>query len=246
MLICAVDSSAKAVSVAVVKDGLILGESFVDIPQTHSETLMPMLSGLLELIGISVSEIQGFAVTVGPGSFTGIRIGIACVKGLAFPFDTPCFPVSTLETIAQGGIVLEGRTIGAVMDARRNQVYHARFLVKNGVLVRQCPDEAISIEELCGNYRSLGAEPFLLGDGSLLCHRYFQEQGVKADLGTPTVRYQRAANAGILAEQNWQTTIPKLSPQDLVPVYLRPSQAERERAEREAHSASAENGSDGS
>lgn len=230
MLICAVESSAKAVSAAVIEDGIVIGENFINTNQTHSETLMPMLDNLLKTTGTAVKDIALFAVSKGPGSFTGIRIGISCIKGLAFPYDTPCLGVSTLEAIAQPICSLEGKTICAVMDARRNQVYNAVFKAEAGKLHRLCDDRTISIEELHGEYKQLGNSLVLIGDGAELCYKTFKESG--AVLADETIRVQRASSVGLLAEKIFEKS-GGVTPAELLPFYLRPSQAERERKEME-------------
>ena len=126
MKILAVDSSAIPASAAVWEDGRLLGEFYSNTRQTHSQTLLPMVENLLKCTQTALNEIDLFAVSAGPGSFTGVRIGVACVKGLAMPEDKPCAGVSTLEAIAWNLAHLRG-TICAVMDARCQQVYNAVF-----------------------------------------------------------------------------------------------------------------------
>lgn len=226
MLICAVESSARSVSVAILQDAQIIGESFVNTKQTHSETLMPMLEQLMRVTGTSVGEFNLFAAAAGPGSFTGVRIGVSCVKGLAFPFGVSCCGVSTLEAIAQAGTCLEGKTICAVMDARRNQVYNANFLIDNGRLVRLCADRAISIDMLYNELHHLGNNVVLFGDGAVLCYQTFQKCG--AILAEEPIRLQRASSVARVAREMVEQG-KALPPDRLVPIYLRPSQAERER-----------------
>ena len=133
MLLFSLECSAAAASASLYREGKLLGEEFLNVPQTHSVTLLPMAKSLLEHTGISPAQIDYYAVSRGPGSFTGLRIGIAAIKGLAFPDDTPCIGVSTPEAIAYGLLGFEG-TVIPMMDARCGQVYTARFQGKDGRL----------------------------------------------------------------------------------------------------------------
>lgn len=233
MLTLALESSAGPASAAVLEDGRLLGESFINTKQTHSQTLMPMVDSLLKSLDRTPKDFDLFAVSSGPGSFTGIRIGVSCLKGLAMANETPCYGVSTLETIAYGGSSLEGRLICAVMDARCGQVYQALFRIEQGIPVRVCEDRALSIAELSGEYSSYGDSLVLFGDGAELCYRSFREWG--AVLAPETIRYQRASSVGLAAEkQAGPGTGGLLTPGELMPTYLRLPQAERELKKRTA------------
>lgn len=225
MLTLAIDSSAGPVSAALADGGKILGETFLNTKQTHSETLMPALQNMLRMTGTVIDDIELLAVTNGPGSFTGVRIGISCVKGIAFTRNIPCIAVSTLEAIAFGGVCYEGNEICAVMDARRNQVYHGSFLIKNGRPERLCADEAVSIESLYAQKSNLGDRLVLMGDGAKLCYETFGKCG--AVLAPQDIRYQRASSVALAA---FTKDIHKeaVNPADLAPFYLRLPQAERE------------------
>lgn len=225
MLILAVESSAGPASVAVLEDGKLLGESFVNTKQTHSQTLLPMVRELLRSLHKDCAEIDLFAVSNGPGSFTGVRIGVACVKGLAFPNNTPCCGVSTLEAIAINGRAFEGSVLCAAMDARRNQVYNALFEVKNGTLCRLTEDRAVSVESLAKECAPYGDRLLLLGDGAAICYEAMKDFGAR--LAPEELRYQRASSVAIAACEH-AAQGKQESPAELMPVYLRPSQAERE------------------
>lgn len=228
MLILAVESTAKTVSVALVKvldgENQIIAETFINTKQTHSETLMPALDSMLKKTNISLSDISLIAAANGPGSFTGVRIGISSVKGLAFPTATPCVGISTLEAIAYGGLPYEGKVICAVMDARRNQVYNGMFRIENNVPIRLCEDRAIAIEDLYNELKDNGSNTVLMGDGAKLCFETFKTCG--AILAPEQLVFQRASSVAFAAaakpESAWQT------PEKLSPVYLRIPQAERE------------------
>lgn len=225
MRILAVESSAAPASAAIWQDGHLLGESFINTGLTHSQTLLPLVEQLLNTLGLTCKDIDLFAVTNGPGSFTGVRIGVSCVKGLAFPLNTPCVGLSTLETIAAGGRALEGSILCAAMDARRAQVYNALFEVKNGELVRLTEDRAISIADLTAECAPYGERVVLFGDGAALCYESMKEIGAR--LAPEQIRYQRAASAAYLAEKQAEQG-EAVSPAELMPTYLRPPQAERE------------------
>ena len=161
----------------------------------------------------------------GPGSFTGVRIGISCVKGISFSNDIPCVGISTLKAIAYGGLAAEGSVLCAAMDARCSQVYNALFQVEHGVLRRLTEDRALSIAELETQCRSYGERLLLLGDGAALCHKTFSEWGAR--LAPENMRFQHAASVALLGERSVREgqAVPAAV---LAPVYLRLPQAERE------------------
>lgn len=225
MKILAIDSSAVTASVALTEDGKILGEYFLNTGLTHSETLMPMVESVFQCTKVAPAEVDLFAVSYGPGSFTGVRIGIATIKGLAMPFQTACAGVSTLEAIAHNLAHLDC-IVCAVMDARCGQVYNALFRAKNGALERLTPDRAISIENLASECQKFREQIFLAGDGAKLCEKSEPFQTLEALLPPEALIYQRAwgvAKAAETAVLQKQT----VSPASLMPFYLRPAQAER-------------------
>ncbi len=223
MIVLAVESSAIAASVALQKDDHLLAEMTLNRGNTHSENLLPMVETILERMDLTVDEIDLFAVSVGPGSFTGVRIGVATVKGLAFGKGKPCVGVSTLEALAENLAFLSDKLICPVMNARRNQVYTALFRGKERLL----PDSAISVEEL-EKILSAYPEPVLfVGDGYDLVTSQIQHKFLPIP---ERLRLQNAASVASVAlreAQNGNTT----DDARLAPVYLRPSQAERTRAE---------------
>ncbi len=225
MITLAVDSSAVAASAAIAEDGKILGEFYCNTGLTHSQTLMPMIRCMLQSTKIELKNVGLFAVSAGPGSFTGIRIGIASVKGLAFPFDTPCAGVSTLEVIAWNLAHLEG-TACAVMDARCGQVYNALFRVSGGAPERLTEDRALGADELARECERCPKPLFLVGDGAKLCYNKEGFQSIGAVLPPEPLIYQRAvgvAKAAAAALAQGRT----VSSGGLRPFYLRPAQAER-------------------
>ena len=230
MRILAFESSAKAASVAVVEDGLLLAEYYQNCGQTHSRTLMQMAQNLLCNCDLTPAQIDAAAVAAGPGSFTGVRIGIAAAKGFSWGRQIPCYGVSTLEAMAMGGRCLDG-VICAAMDARRQQVYCALFRAEAGRLQRLSPDSAISLQELGVMLQKIEAKKFFIGDGAELCYNTLGETIKQAELMPETQRMQRASGVALLAFE--------MAGQGLRPdggavcaQYLRLSQAERERLNR--------------
>ena len=230
MKILALETSAKAVSAAVSENGRILASGYQDTGLTHSRTLMPIVEHILKNTDLKLSDMDAIAVAVGPGSFTGIRIGVSAAKGLAFSVDKPAVGVSTLAAMARNAAFADGLIVCA-MDARRDQVYNALFLAHDGILTRQCPDRAISLAELSEELKNRPEPKFIVGDGAKLCYTHLLEQDIPCRMAPPQLVMQNAVGVALAAEEmsaNGQTTTAR----DLVPVYLRLSQAERERLAR--------------
>lgn len=227
MKIVALECSAGPSSCAIVEDGKILASSFIHVPLTHSQTLLPMVERALSDTGFSITDVDVIAVSAGPGSFTGVRIGVATVKGLAFANRIPCAAVSTLAAMAHvvDGMPFDGLVCG-VMDARCQQVYTALFACVDGQPQRLTEDEAMAMVELKERLKNVEKDIFLVGDGAELCYTVLGDlPNVK--LAPPAWRYQTAvgvaAEAAKLAEQGALTDASKL-----LPFYLRLPQAERE------------------
>lgn len=228
MKILAFESSAVSASVALTGDEKLIAQSFQNCGLTHSRTLLPMAESLLQNCGVALDEMDAFAVAHGPGSFTGVRIGVATVKGLALGADKPCIGVSTLEAMAWGARALGGR-LCCVMDARAGQVYNALFSVENGAPCRLCDDRALKLVDLG---EEIGETPyFLVGDGADLCYNTLKERCAGLRLAPPELRY--ATGYGVAAAALPQLLAGKAcSPQELDAFYLRRPQAERERLKR--------------
>ena len=231
MLILAFESSARAASVALVEDGRLLSQYSQCSGLTHSRTLLPMAEDMLKNAELSLDKVDLFAVAHGPGSFTGIRIGVSTVKGLAWAADKPCVGVSTLEAMAWHGLAAGG-LVCPVMDARRSQVYNALFKVENGRPVRLCEDRPIALSQLAEELRDLNAPAFLIGDGAELAEKYLREQGLACTVAPENLRWQSAWGVAMAAMDKTPGNADAL-----LPVYLRLSQAERERQERLAREA---------
>ncbi len=231
MLILAFETSAKAASVALSDGHKLLGESYQNTGLTHSQTLMPMAQDLLKSCGYTPQQVEAVAVAAGPGSFTGIRIGVAAAKGFAWGKELPCYGVSTLEAMAQSLGAWNGLVV-PVMDARRSQVYTATFLAEDGKLSRMCEDRAISLQELGEELKNVTKPIFLVGDGSVLCYNTLSGNVPNLVLLPEHRMHQRATGVALVAADQIAAGQPG-NGAELTPNYLRLSQAERERLERE-------------
>ena len=230
-MILAFETSAKAASVALLENGTLLGESYQNTGLTHSQTLMVMAEDLLKTCGKMASDVTAVAVAAGPGSFTGVRIGVAAAKGFAWGAELPCYGVSTLEAMARNLGVWDG-TVVPCMDARRAQTYTAIFKAENGKLTRILDDCAISVAELGEKLKNCEKPIFLVGDGAVLCYNTLNEQVPGLVLPPEHRRHQRAAGVALLAQEMVDAGMPG-DGASLTPNYLRLSQAERERLEKE-------------
>ncbi|MBQ4641881.1 MAG: tRNA (adenosine(37)-N6)-threonylcarbamoyltransferase complex dimerization subunit type 1 TsaB [Oscillospiraceae bacterium] len=231
MLILAFETSAKAASVALTENGKLLGESYQNTGLTHSQTLMVMAEDLLRTCGKTPRQVDAVAVAAGPGSFTGVRIGVAAAKGFAWGRQIPCYGVSTLEAMAAGLGVWDGYVV-PTMDARRNQTYAAIFRAEFGKLTRLLSDSAISFQELSEKIKNCEKPIFLVGDGSILCYNTLLEEVPNLVLPPEHRMHQRAAGVAMVA-QTMADEGSSGNGAELSPNYLRPSQAERERMARE-------------
>ena len=230
MLILAFETSAKACSVAIHDGQKLLAESYQNTGLTHSQTLMVMAEDLLKSCGKSAADVTHLAVAAGPGSFTGVRIGVSAAKGFAWGAELPVYGVSTLQSMALSLGAMEGH-VCCCMDARRRQVYNAMFLAQNGKLTRICEDRAISLEELKAELEHIGGAIWLVGDGAELTHKTLAADIPELILPPEHRRQQRASGVALAAVE----AISRGEPGDgasLQPNYLRMSQAERERLER--------------
>lgn len=225
MKILALETSAKAVSAAVSEDGKILACGSQDTGLTHSRTLMPIVQHLLKNTGMDISEMDAIAVAAGPGSFTGIRIGVAAAKGLAFAADKPAVGVSTLAAMARNVAFADGLIVCA-MDARRSQIYNALFQARDGQLTRLVPDRAIALEALVEELRQDDQPKLVVGDGARLCADHLTAAGISCRLAPPHLVMQSAATVALEAEL-LAAQGQLVSAQALEPVYLRPAQAQR-------------------
>ena len=230
MKIFACDSTAKTASVALCEDKILLAEFTQNGGNTHSETLLPMTEVLLNSMKTDIDEIDVFAVSEGPGSFTGVRIGAATVKGFAHRKNKPCIGISTLEALATNLAFGEDKIIVPVMDARRGQFYTAKFEFKNGALERMEDDSATAFEELRAEIEALGRRVYLCGDGYAPARKLL---GDELSFETPEkLRYQSAYSVAQIAYEKYLAG-DRTSAEELRPTYLRLPQAERDRINKE-------------
>lgn len=245
MLLLAIDTSAKAASVClssyagdtdagVTSEPQILGEYFLQASMQHAKTLMPMCAHLLTQCEVDPAQIDLFAISHGPGSFTGLRNGMSALKGMAYAAQKPCLGVSTLDVIAWGASAFVG-IVCAVMDARCQQVYHAAYRQTAIGRERLSPDEAVTLEALettLLRYQQevAGDLPILLiGDGASLCYETFVGKIPHLRLASPQLRQQRASGVAAAAWAHLSAGGALTPATELVPAYLRLPQAERER-----------------
>ena len=230
MLILAFETSAKAASVALMEGTKLLGEGYQNTGLTHSQTLMVMAEDVLKQCGKSAQDVQAVAVAEGPGSFTGVRIGVAAAKGFSWGKEIPCYGVSTLEAMAESLGIYEGY-ICPVMDARRSQVYNALFYVNRGVVERCREDRAIALTDLQEDLLTLEGPIYLVGDGSTLTYNTLKDPVENLILPPEHRMHQRAVGVGLVAAR---MAAEGLAPSggELTPNYLRLSQAEREKLEK--------------
>lgn len=229
MKLLSVECSATPASVAIIEDTKVLASSFVNVKLTHSQTLMPMIENLLAASKLTINDIDGFAISNGPGSFTGVRIGISAIKGLAAANNLPCAPVSTLRAMAENYSDTDCY-ICAVMDARCNQVYNAIFEVENGIIKRLNDDRALLCEELANEIKNLTLSSdkciIIVGDGTDVFFPFVD--GVKnIKKSAPAKKFQNAVGVGFCAIESFENNL-TVTPQELLPFYLRLPQAERE------------------
>ena len=226
MTILAIDSSAKAASVCIANEEKIIGEFFINTSLTHSQTLMPMTEQLLKNTEMTIDDVDAIAVNAGPGSFTGVRIGVAATKGLAFPKNLPCVSVSTLESMAYN-LLGTDCVVCAVMDARCSQVYNAMFRIKGETVERLTDDRALSLSDLLLEFKQTDERILIVGDGAEITYDFLKNEASNAVLAPKNRRTQTASSVALAAfqklfEGKTQTAA------ELMPIYLRLPQAQRE------------------
>ena len=228
MILFCLDTSGPVAGVAIVQDGAVRYEAMAVNKFTHSQSILPMTEEAFRHTGLEVGQTDFFAVTVGPGSFTGVRIGVSTVKGLAHAAGKPCVPVDALEAMAAGLTPFHG-VICPIQDARAGQVYGAAFA--GGTLERMLPDEPIKLEEYLAKVSAFGRDMLFLGDGMPVHRERIAEiLGEKARFAPPHLAFLCPASAAFLA---WEKREEAVEYKNLSPLYLRPPQAERQRNLRE-------------
>ena len=230
MYTLAFDSAAKVASVAVMADDKIVASYNIDNGLTQSELLLPMAEDMLKSLGLKFSDIGLFATSVGPGSFTGVRIGVSLVKGLAFGRGVPCVSVSTLDGLAENLNGLSG-IIVPCMDARRSQVYTAIYSSDGEKISKLTEDMAISITELYERLSAYDEDIYIVGDGYDIVKKKLFELGLQVKNTPRDIRLENAASVARIAYRKYAAG-EYISDGELSPTYLRLPQAERERLER--------------
>ncbi len=233
MIILAIDTTAKTSSAALTEDERLIGLSVLNTQNTHSVTLLPSVKEMLDGAGMTVKDVDLFVCSAGPGSFTGVRIGAATVKGLAFADGARCIGVSSLEALAMN-IAYGSGTVCAVMDARRGQLYNALFEIKNGVLTRLTPDRVITKDELKEELAGHKEKIYIVGDGYAIAREALMS--LDCPETSEILKYQNGYSVAMLGLKKYSALSEEerkgLTASALSPVYLRASQAEREREER--------------
>ncbi len=233
MIILAIDSTAKTSTVALTDNEKLIGLSVLNTNNTHSTTLLPSVENMLNGAGMTVEDIELFVCSAGPGSFTGVRIGAATVKGLAFAGNKKCIGVSSLEALAMN-ITSGCGIVCAVMDARRNQLYNALFEINGGNLKRLTPDRVITKDELSDELSGYKGEIYIVGDGYSIAREALSR--LNCPETAETAKYQNAYSVVLLGLKSYgalsESEREGLTAAALSPTYLRASQAEREREEK--------------
>ena len=228
MKLLAIDSSGPAASAAVLEDDVLLSECTVNYKKKHSTTLLPMIEYVTGLIELDLSTIDAVAVTEGPGSFTGLRIGSATAKGLALAWDVPVIPVPTLAALAYG-VGETDAVLCPIMDARREQVYNALYRWEDGNMKALTEQRAIYMKDVIAELNGLGGKVIFLGDGVPVYRAMIEESlQVPFSFAPAHLSKQRAGAVGALAMLLFEQGISQ-SADDHAPFYLRKSQAEQEK-----------------
>ena len=239
MKILALDTTAKTAAIAIADGERLIASATLNTPGTHSVTVLPVVDSLLKGSSLTVNDIDMFACSAGPGSFTGVRIGVALVKGLAFGSDKPCFGVSSLESLARNMIFADG-IVCPVMDARRNQLYNALFRCENGGITRLTEDRLLTADELAADLTKYGEKIIFVGDGCEIAHAKIisADESGRMTVAPELYRWQNGYSVAQTAYAEYLSVtenggeLSKYTAAVLSPVYLRASQAERERNER--------------
>lgn len=236
MKLLALDSSGMVASVALIEDEVLLAEYTVNYKKTHSQTLLPMLDAAAGMLELDLKTLDAIAVAAGPGSFTGLRIGSATAKGLGLALDKPLISVPTVEALAYNLYDTKG-LICPLMDARRNQVYTGIYAFKSHKLTTLESQTAIAVTEIIERLNEMGQPVTFLGDGVPVYKKQIEEKmTVPFSFAPAHLNRQRAGAVAALAAEYWKEGRTE-SAQAHKPEYLRMSQAERERLEREREKA---------
>ena len=232
MKILGIDSSGLVATVAIQSDDILVGEYTIHNKKTHSQTLLPMIQDMLQMAEVPVEELDAIAVAAGPGSFTGLRIGAATAKGLGQALNIPLVAVSSLEGLAYN-LAGADALVCPIMDARRNQAYYGIYDVSGELPVVVAEQDAAPIDTVLQKARETGREMIFVGDGvPVFVNRIAEEEGLAYRLGADNVRYQKASSVAALGRKLMEQG-KEMPAERFAPIYLRLSQAERERMEKE-------------
>lgn len=229
MLIFGIDTCCMAATAALMDDTKLIAQTVISHDRTHSQKMMPQVETMMAHAERDITDVDCFAAAVGPGSFTGVRIGVATAKALAQAANKPCCAVSTLHALAFNNLTFSG-ILCPILDARRGQVYNALF--RGGrTLTRLCDDRAIAVEDLIEELKTQDTDVLFCGDGTFAFRSQLEEAlGNRAFFASRMQNLNLAAAVAELALMGEGETVTYT---DLVPQYLRLSQAERERLEKE-------------
>lgn len=232
MLTLGIDTCCMASTAALVQGSRMVAQTVINQNKTHSQILMPQIEEMFRLTEVQPSEVELFSVAVGPGSFTGVRIGVATAKAMAQANNRPCVAVSTLEALAYSSGVFEG-IVSPILDARRNQVYNGLFRCHEGKMERICPDRAISLEELLAELGKADEKVLFVGDGVFVFKERIEELlGQKAVFAPITTAMNLGGAVAALGQEKFEKG-EFIHYSLLVPSYIRLSQAERDLIEKE-------------
>ncbi|MDD4372122.1 MAG: tRNA (adenosine(37)-N6)-threonylcarbamoyltransferase complex dimerization subunit type 1 TsaB [Anaerostipes sp.] len=234
MKILALDSSGLVASVALLEDDTMVAEYTTNFKLTHSQTLLPMLDELKQRVQLELESIDAIAVAMGPGSFTGLRIGAATAKGLGLALKKPLIPIPSVDGLAYNLFGAKG-IICPIMDARRNQVYTGFYCFKDGEFIVKKEQCAVAMQDILDELKNQDEKVTFLGDGVKVHKQLIQEVlGDQAIFAPAHVNKQRGAAIGALGEL-YMLQGKAVTADEFEPEYLRKSQAEREREERLKH-----------
>lgn len=222
MIVLGIETSSTCGSVAVVEDKKVLGELFFNTGTKHSTKIVPSITNLLSTVGLDKADLEGIAVTSGPGSYTSLRIGISIAKGLAYSLDIPLIGISTLQCVAFNSII-SPHLICSLIDARKGELYSALFRYNTGELERISEDQIVSIDYLC---QAIDEKTVLIGDGLYLYKSTFVDRINGLVLFAPEhLCYGRASSCAILGIDNFKKA-KRDEVNTLVPKYIRQADAE--------------------
>ena len=226
MKILSIECSAGPASAAIIDEKKVVASSFVNVNLTHSQTLLPMIENMLKESSTDICDISGIAVSAGPGSFTGVRIGISAAKGIAAPANLPCVAVSALDTMAEI-FCASNCILCAVMDARCGQFYNSIYKIHNQTIEKLCPDRAIMHNELIDEIKTYTNENILVcGDGAEL-FMSFAKDIPNITIAPDAIRFQNAIGTALCAYDKFVSNN-TVTHKELLPIYLRLPQSERE------------------